>query len=388
MEHLVLDIKNIKDSFQRMGKYIRDKSIDSNPNNIKDLEGISKVVWKFLSFIHDSHWDSLYINNTNTTFRNKVSFKFTPWVPKNSNVNNKDKDMVKPTFISSIPPPILTKSQKEVNKLLKYFKKNTNLQQKKSCANTTSLTKPSSSPTPKNLIKKMLKIKETFLNLLNKKIKQVQKVINSSNNKSKLRITMTTKSPLRKQVIIPINNNITKKFIKDSSSHIVNINWALKAIKSSTIANFIQVEDKSIIIMTNNISSGSDLQEIEKYVKSSLSSNADKVLLAQLPQSKLYLKIVGIPFNSEKTNSCISLDEIKNVLKNNYLFNNIVLAFKPHVIKISPKSDMAIVWIDTWDTQNRSNAKKVINCWFNISSYITTVCSANMNPRVPQCKNC
>ena len=140
--------------------------------------------------------------------------------------------------------------------------------------------------------------------------------------------------------------------------------------------------------MTNNISSGSDLQEIEKYVKSSLSSNADKVLLAQLPQSKLYLKIVGIPFNSEKTNSCISLDEIKNVLKNNYLFNNIVLAFKPHVIKISPKSDMAIVWIDTWDTQNRSNAKKVINCWFNISSYITTVCSANMNPRVPQCKNC
>ena len=199
---------------------------------------------------------------------------------------------------------------------------------------------------------------------------------------------MTTKSPLRKQVIIPINNNITKKFIKDSSSHIVNINWALKALKSSTIANFIQVEDKSIIIMTNNISSGSDLQEIEKYVKSSLSSNADKVLLAQLPQSKLYLKIVGIPFNSEKTNSCISLDEIKNVLKNNYLFNNIVLAFKPHVIKISPKSDMAIVWIDTWDTQNRSNAKKVINRWFNISSYITTVCSANMNPRVPQCKNC
>ena len=105
----------------------------------------------------------------------------------------------------------------------------------------------------------MLKIKETLLNLLNKKIKQVQKVINSSNNKSKLRITMTTKSSLRKQVIIPINNDITKKFIKDSSSHIININWALKAIKSSTIANFIQVEDKSIIIMTNNISLGSDL---------------------------------------------------------------------------------------------------------------------------------
>ena len=87
-----------------MGKYIRDKSIDSNPNNIKDLEGVGKVVWEFLSSIYDLHWDGLYVDNTNTTFRNKVSSKFTPQVPKNSNVNNKDNDMVKPTFISSIPP--------------------------------------------------------------------------------------------------------------------------------------------------------------------------------------------------------------------------------------------------------------------------------------------
>ena len=198
---------------------------------------------------------------------------------------------------------------------------------------------------------------------------------------------MTTKGPSRKQVIIPINNNIAKEFIKDSSSHIVNINQALKAIKSSTIANFFQVEDKSIVITTNNVSSDSDLQKIKKYV-SSLSSNADKVSLAWLPQSKSYLKIVDIPFNSEKTNSRILLDEIENILKNNHLFNNIVLASKPHVIKVSPKSNMAIVWINIWDTQNGSNTKKVINHWFNISSYIAIVCGANMNPEVPQYKNC
>ena len=50
---------------------------------------------------------------------------------------------------------------------------------------------------------------------------------------------MTTKSPLRKQVIIPMNNDITKEFIKDLSSHIININRAFKTIKSSTIVNFI-----------------------------------------------------------------------------------------------------------------------------------------------------
>jgi len=237
IKHLASDIKNIKDSLQRMGKYIRGKSIDSNPNNIKNLKGVGKVVWEFLSSIYNSHWDGLYVDDTNTTFRNKVSSKFTPQVPKNLNINNKE--VVKPIFIFSISPPIPAKSQNKVNELLKYFKKNTSSQQKKSYANATSPTKPSSSSAPKNIIKKTLKIKETFLNLSDKKIKQVQKVINRSNNKSKLRITMTTKSLLRKQVIILMNNDITKKFIKDSSLYIININRALKTIKSSTIANFI-----------------------------------------------------------------------------------------------------------------------------------------------------
>jgi len=182
--------------------------------------------------------------------------------------------------------------------------------------------------------------------------------------------------------------DITKEFIKDSSSHVVNINRALKAIKSSMIADFIRVEDKGIVIMTNIVSSGSDLQEVEKYVKNSLSSDVDKVSLARLSQSKSYLKIVSIPLISEKTNSHISLDEIKDILKNNHLFNNIILASKPYIIKMSPKSDMAIIWIDIWDTQTGSNAKKIINCWFNISSYIATVRSTNMNPGVPQCRNC
>ena len=105
----------------------------------------------------------------------------------------------------------------------------------------------------------MLKIKETFLNLPNKKIEEMQKIINSLKDKSKPKINMTTKNPLRKQVIVPMNTDLAKKFIKDSSLHVVNINHALKAIKSNMIADFISVENKEIIITTNNVSSGSNL---------------------------------------------------------------------------------------------------------------------------------
>ena len=130
------------------------------------------------------------------------------------------------------------------------------------------------------------------------------------------------------------------------------------------------------------------MQEIEKYVKNSLPSDVENISLLRLPQLKSYLKIIGIPYISEKTNNQISLDDIKNVLKNNHLFNDIVLVSKPYIIKVSPKSDMAIIWIDIWDTQNRTNTKKVINRRFNIGSFIATVQSANMNPSIPQCKNC
>ena len=49
---------------------------------------------------------------------------------------------------------------------------------------------------------------------------------------------------------------------------------------------------------------------------------------------------------------------------------------------------MSIVWIDIWNVQSSKNAKMLINRCFNIGNFITTIRGANMNPRVPQCKNC
>ena len=55
MKHLASDIKNIKESLHRIENYIKDKSINSNPNDIKNLDSMSKVVWKFLSAVYDTY---------------------------------------------------------------------------------------------------------------------------------------------------------------------------------------------------------------------------------------------------------------------------------------------------------------------------------------------
>ena len=60
---------------------------------------------------------------------------------------------------------------------------------------------------------------------------------------------------------------------------------------------------------------------------------------------------------------------------------------KPRVIKISPKLDMAIIWLDIWNVQSGSKAKGLINRCFNVGNNIITIRGVNMNPSMPQCKN-
>jgi len=40
---------------------------------------------------------------------------------------------------------------------------------------------------------------------------------------------------------------------------------------------------------------------------------------------------------------------IKTILKNNHIFNNMSIMLKSCVIKMSPKSNMAIVWLNIWN---------------------------------------
>ena len=48
----------------------------------------------------------------------------------------------------------------------------------------------------------------------------------------------------------------------------------------------------------------------------------------------------------DSTNLSITSDAIESIIKSNYIFNNLTLASRPKVIKTSPESDMAIIWID------------------------------------------
>ena len=78
---------------------------------------------------------------------------------------------------------------------------------------------------------------------------------------------MTTKGPLRKQVIILMNSDNIVKFMKESLLHVSNINRALKNVKSEVLVNFIRSKQSGITVVTNKVVSSSDLLIIKNYIQ-------------------------------------------------------------------------------------------------------------------------
>ena len=174
--------------------------------------------------------------------------------------------------------------------------------------------------------------------------------------------------------------------INSAHTHIINVNKCLKNSKSDIVADFIYITNNGIIITTNKPANNLNLSTIEKYLKSIQNVDSDSIESPCLPKSKSYMKIIELPYKIEQ--NVIFPDYIEGILKETYLFKDVVLASKPCVIKVSPKSDIAVVWVNIWDSQSGSLVKNIINRHFNIGCFIATIKDTNMNPGIPQCKNC
>ena len=154
---------------------------------------------------------------------------------------------------------------------------------------------------------------------------------------------MITKGLLRKQVIVPMRLNNAKRVMAKANTYISNINRFLKGVKSEISVDFICSDNKELLITTNKVAVTSDLNIIKKYIKNFNDINSSNIISLRLLQSKSYLKILSISYFVKDTNLFISSNIIESVIKTNYIFNNIVLALQPCIIKISPRSDMAVI---------------------------------------------
>ena len=100
--------------------------------------------------------------------------------------------------------------------------------------------------------------------------------------------------------------------------------------------------------MTNKVAVTLDLKIIEKYIKNVDDINMNKVISSRLPQSKLYLKILNIPYHIKDNNLSITLNIIERIKSSQttHIFKNAILASCSRIIKASFKLDMVVIWVN------------------------------------------
>ena len=140
-----------------------------------------------------------------------------------------------------------------------------------------------------------------------------------------------------------MSTNNSEAIALQANSYISNINRFLKSIKSEVSADFICSNNRKIIITTNKVTASSNLNIVERYVKKLNNINSNNVISHYLSQFKLYLKILEMLYFLENINLLITSNVIEEVIKDTHIFNDIVLASYLHIIKMSPKSNIAII---------------------------------------------
>jgi len=139
---------------------------------------------------------------------------------------------------------------------------------------------------------------------------------------------------------------------------------------------------------TNFVASAAELEMIKQWLKKVAGLAASTVVEPRLPQSKSFLKILGVPYWSNNSLLPITQAQVESVIANTPIFEGVVLAFCPRIMKASPSSDISVIWIDIWDSQKGSKGKTLINCSFNFGRHTATVRGTAMHPRVAQYRNC
>jgi len=373
-----VDAINIAKLISRIVEYIKNNLADKKPP-AREFKQVTKSFWNLITAIYSSKWDLLPCEDRKN-FCILVGKKILNNYAKPGFENKTEAKKVLPplpgtvmnTNVPATPPPSKTTSPIEKKATKPMIMKKSYMQASKVNISMS--------------IEDVIRVKEVFPFLSADEVGKMLKAKNSSRGSKKPKINMTTKGQSRREVIIPMTKTNAELIINSAHIHTSNVNKCLKNSKSDTFVDFIRLNVNGIIIMTNKPASDLDLSTIEKYLKSIQNINLDSIESPCLPKSKSYMKIIGLPYSSEL--GVMSPDIIEGVLKNSHLFKNTTLALKPHVIKASPKSDKAVVWVDIWDFQSSSCVKNIINRRFNIGQFIVTVCRTNMNPGVPQCKNC
>jgi len=197
-----------------------------------------------------------------------------------------------------------------------------------------------------------------------------------------------TQGPTRHWVLVPLDSAAAELIVTNAASAVQSYNKGLVEARSKLRVESVHKAWDGVSMSTNSVASAAELRVIKQWLKKTAGLGESIEVEPRLPQSKSFLKILGVPYWDSKFSLPITPVQVEAALSNSLLFEGVVLASMPCIMKASPSSDMSVIWIDIWDSQKGSKGKTLINRSFNFGRHTATVRETAMHSGVAQCRNC
>jgi hypothetical protein len=110
------------------------------------------------------------------------------------------------------------------------------------------------------------------------------------------------------------------------------------------------------------------------------------------PQSVVHLILKGFDYFTNHYNRCpkdiLTSTQVLKRMKNCVHLNGLSCVCTPRVIRSKGSNDMAVVFMDVWDSQNGFNTSNIVNKMYHLGGKLIHIEYARPREFVPQCQKC
>ena len=145
------------------------------------------------------------------------------------------------------------------------------------------------------------------------------------------------------QVLIPLTPAAAKIVVANAASTVESCNKGLVSAHSKLRVKSVHKAWDGVSISINSVASVAKLEVIKQWVKKTASLGDNTEVEPYLPQSKFFLKILGVLYWNSNSSLPITPAQMAEALSSSSLIEGITSASISHIMKASHSSDMSVI---------------------------------------------
>jgi len=134
--------------------------------------------------------------------------------------------------------------------------------------------------------------------------------------------------------------------VANAASTVESCNKGLVSAHSKLRVESVHKTWDGVFMSTNSVASVAELEVIKQWLKKTAGLGEVTEVEPRLPQSKSFLKVLGVPYWDSKTSLPVTSAQVAEALSSSPLFEGIILASMSCIMKALPSSNISVIWID------------------------------------------